>query len=145
MKAPMLNLSILLLMMSFFLAPTGAQTKERKAELLRFALENVNKENYAVAEQTLDKLIAIDAGNADAYFLRGYCRYMKGEHSRALPDLNKTLQLDPKYTNAYIIRARTNRALGNYWSWLKDYNRARQQDPYLTFFSLSKGMAGETR
>ncbi|HRY97939.1 MAG TPA: hypothetical protein P5550_02680, partial [Bacteroidales bacterium] len=63
----------------------------------------------------------------------------------ALPDLNKTLQLDPKYTNAYIIRARTNRALGNYWSWLKDYNRARQQDPYLTFFSLSKGMAGETR
>lgn len=141
----MLNLSIFTLMLSLFLAPTSAQTKERKAELLHYAMENVNKQNYAVAEQTLDKLIAMDAANADAWFLRGYCKHMKGEHSRALPDLDKTLQIDPRYTNAYLIRARSNRALGHYWSALRDYNKARQQDPYLTFFSLSKGMAGESR
>ena len=84
MKQPMLNLSIIALLFSFAMGPTGAQTKERKAELLRFAMENVNQENYTIAEQALDKLIALDATNTDAYFLRGYCRYMKGEPGRCL-------------------------------------------------------------
>ena len=139
----MLNISILALIFSLFLAPKTAESKERAAELMRYAVKSINQENYIVAQQTLDKVISFESNNIDALFLRAYCKHMTGKDEDALPDLDKVIRLNDQYTNAYIIRARVNRALGNYWSALKDYNKARQQDPYLTFFSLSKGRSGE--
>lgn len=133
-------LFLLCMLMGFTAAE--ASGKERKAELLKFALSSVNKEEFAVAEQTLNKLLEIDADNVDALFLRAYCYYMEGEYDKAMPDLDKAIQLDPAYTNAYLIRGRTNRALGNYWSALRDYNKARKLDPHLTFFSVTKNMIG---
>lgn len=136
----MLTLTITALFFSLFAYPGDALTKERNVELLKYAMENVNSENYEIAEQTLNKLLVLENSNTDALFLRAYCRYKKEENEKALLDLNRLISIDSQYANAYIIRARVHRALGDYWSWLKDYNRARKLDPYLTLFSASKGM-----
>lgn len=136
----MIALIILVLFSSF---PGSGQDIPRSAGLLGYAMESVNKGEYQVARQTLDKLLEEDQRNADAHFLKAYCLYKEEQHEKALPELDKVIAVNPKYTNAYIIRARVNRALGNYWSALGDYNRARRLDPHLTFFSITRGMLQE--
>lgn len=139
----MLNLAIATIFMTIFSIPTDAQSKERSLEMLNYAMERVNNEDYLVAEETLDKLLSFENGNTDALFLRGYCRYKQEEYEKAKLDLDKVIKIDKLYTNAYIIRGRVNRALGNYWASLRDYNKARKLDPYRTFFSVTKGVLGD--
>lgn len=139
----MQSMIALLILVFFSSFPGSGQDIPRSAGLLGYAMERVNKGDYQVARQTLDKLLEVDQSNADAHFLKAYCLYKEERHEQALPELNKVIAVNPKYTNAYIIRARVNRALGNYWSALADYNRARRLDPHLTFFSITRGMLQE--
>lgn len=54
----------------------------------------------------LDKAVALDDQNADAYFYRANYMLDKGDDVRAEPDLDRVIELNPHHFEAYVLRSR---------------------------------------
>jgi len=76
---------------------------------------------------TLDdykKAIEIDPNDADAYYKRGFARYMLGHNQGALDDLNKAIKLNLNDVDAYSIRGIVRFEMGDEQGGTEDYNQA---------------------
>lgn len=62
-----------------------------------------NKLDKAQAAST--KAIALDAQDADAYFIRGSVSVLEGKNAAAISDADKTISINPDYSLAYILKS----------------------------------------
>ena len=62
------------------------------------------------AAESVDKAIALDDSEADAYAVRGWIEGIKGQHDRAVADGKRAVSLDPNSAFAWIALADINDA-----------------------------------
>jgi tetratricopeptide (TPR) repeat protein len=76
-------------------------------------LEAVKAGAWQRAIQVLDKVVAQDDRNADAYNFLGYSHRKLGEYQRALAEYKRALAIDPKHRGAHEYIGEAYLALGN--------------------------------
>jgi tetratricopeptide (TPR) repeat protein len=103
--------------------------------------EAVAKLESALADYS--KAIEINPGLTEAYFSRGYLRYLQGRLDQAdakstqtkdnwdgaLADFSKIIELQPTNANAFCLRGIIKTAQGETESGLADYSQAIELDP----------------
>ena len=96
--------------------------------LYRQALAHASRGESAAAVKLLDRVIAADADNAQAYYVRGRERFRTGDVEGSIADFDRTAALEPK-------RARElwERGLSHYYAGRFD-DGAKQFEDYQTFY-----------
>ena len=64
------------------------------------ALKNIDSANYSAAIPLLEKAVAADAGNADAFNYLGYSHRKLGQYKQSLSAYQKALAIDPSHRGA---------------------------------------------
>jgi len=85
------------------------------------------------------------AGDAQAYFRRGFGHYRKGELDQALADYNRALELDPNLAGAYLDRGIVYSQKGDQDRAVTDYNRALELNPSDAKVYYNRGLAYNRR
>ena len=75
------------------------------------------------AMKDYDKIIAMDSINSDAYFNRGYLRYIKGDSAGARADYDMLLRLKPDDPQSLLVMAVMYSNRGDYDESISFYNR----------------------
>ena len=65
------------------------------------AVKEIKAARFAAAIPLLERVVARDASNADAYNWLGYATRRNGDPARALPYYEKALAIDPKHRGAH--------------------------------------------
>lgn len=105
-----------------------------------------DEKDYIGAIQDCNRIIELLTSGltlGNAYFFRGLCKYMLGDHKSAIIDFNKNTVLSPNltyflgYRNVYFFRASAKYSLKNYVGAIDDYNKAIEVDPkdYEAYFN----------
>ncbi len=79
---------------------TSSSTKPAKTSNFEDGVAAVKAENYERAIDLLQKLVAVDPENADAWNFIGFSHRKLDNLDRALPAYNKALAIDPKHRGA---------------------------------------------
>jgi Flp pilus assembly protein TadD len=83
------------------------------------ALRAIDQGNFAAAIPMLERVVARDGSNADAYNSLGYAVRRNGDPARAIPIYQKALALDPKHRGAHEY-------IGEAYLLLGDVGKARE-------------------
>lgn len=113
-----LSLSFLLL---FCINGVQAQTIAGYTGLGSKAIE---RGNYTLALDYLNKAIEIGRFNSEAFFLRGYAKYELDDVVGAEKDFSQAVRLNPKNHEAYLYRGVSRSRLLRYKDAFDDFNRA---------------------
>lgn len=106
---------------AFSAGPVGYEDEESVTnESFARAVKMVDRGSYATAIALLEKAIAADPRNPDAYSLMGFSHRKLGEWGAALDYYNKALELDPKHLGA-------NEYLGELYLEMDDLERAMER------------------
>ncbi len=79
---------------------TSSSTKPAKTSNFEDGVAAVKAENYERAIDLLQKVVAVDPENADAWNFIGFSHRNLKNLDRALPAYNKALAIDPKHRGA---------------------------------------------
>ena len=79
--------------------------------------------------------------SADAFYFRGYTKYLLEEHEAAISDYNEALRIKPDYAVAYNNRGLAKASLGKYDSAISDYNEALRIKPDYAVAYNNRGLA----
>lgn len=82
------------------------------------------------AQQDLDKAIALNPKECDAYFLRGELYCDKDQYDLAISDLNKAIQLNPKRIGCYSTRGTIYAAAKQYDKAIADWSKQIEVSPH---------------
>jgi tetratricopeptide (TPR) repeat protein len=110
----------------------------------RAAARLTAQEDPAGAVRDCDAAIAIDAGNADAYFNRGTAEMLLRKFPEALADANKSIELNGGRGQYFQLRATVRLAVGDAKGALADSTQAIALDPQSSDIAkayLSRGVA----
>jgi putative PEP-CTERM system TPR-repeat lipoprotein len=66
---------------------------------------SLDRGNRELAEEQVDRAIALDAANARAWFLKGEMRRLQGDQAGSISGYDGAVRLDPDYLEARISRA----------------------------------------
>ena len=97
---------------------------EDASDYIRLGVEQIRKDEYDEAIDSLSKAIELEPEDADAYFFRGISYYMKEDPNSAIADLDKALELIPNGTVTGITDADIYGARGASYSLKDDHDRA---------------------
>ena len=100
----------------------------------------IEKERYAQAEPLLNKALAKDARNADAYNLLGYSARRQGRFEEALRHYQSALSIDPEHKGAHEYMGEAYLELGQpdkarehltalddiCWLWCREYAELKE-------------------
>lgn len=95
---------------------------------LLFSLSNFynEQENYIEAITYLDKILAIDNSNIQAYLNRGFSNNGLEKYSEAIFDLSKYIAVDPNFGYSYVLRGYAKTQLGLTKEACNDFNKAKE-------------------
>jgi chemotaxis protein methyltransferase CheR len=88
------------------------------------AYSHIDRGAYEAALRWLDRLLALDASFAPAYFLRGVIRIEQGRHDEAQSQLSKALYLDHEFPPAHMAMATCHHRQGRIEDARRAYRRA---------------------
>lgn len=83
----------------------------------------------AMIKKDYDKAIKLNPNNAQAYYMRGYRKYQRGDDEGALADFDKAISLNPNYAMAYYNRGIVKYRLERYSSAIDDWQKAIKLQP----------------
>ena len=66
---------------------------------LKTAYDAASAKQFLKARRALNRAIALRPRSVEAYYQRGYVRFMRGEHDKALDDYRKVQEFMPHYLN----------------------------------------------
>lgn len=114
---------ILFVSLCFFISlnPVSSQTVAGYTGLGSKAIE---RGNYTLALDYLNKAIEIGRFNSEAFFLRGYAKYELDDVVGAEKDFGQALRLNPKNHEAYLYRGVSRSRLLRYQEAFEDFNAA---------------------
>ena len=99
---------------------TSSSTKPAKTSDFEQGVAAVKAENYERAIVLLQKVVAVEPKNADAWNFIGFSHRKLNKFDRALPAYNKALAIDPKHRGA-------NEYLGELYLQLGDLAKAEER------------------
>ena len=99
---------------------SGAESAD---ELLAKAVAALKKGQAAEAVKLADQVIAADAKNSQAYYLRGLAHDAQREFKKSLEDFSKALELNPKAADALDRRGSAHFKLGNIKESVADFDK----------------------
>lgn len=97
--------------------------------LVHQAIDLSDDENYQGAVELLTEAIAIDPGNAQAYFERGMALLNLDRDADAIPDFDRALAIDSDFPGARDWRARALESLGDHRQAATDRLEALRRNP----------------
>jgi len=95
-----------------------------------------NAIRYHEALHAAERAVALDATNAEGWYIRGTCFAMLARYEEALQDFEHALALNPYYVPAWDGKAWVLGILGKKDEALAAVNRALELDP--TYFDAQK-------
>lgn len=98
-------------------------------QLYNRGLKLIRKGDYTAALRDLDRSIALDPRDADAYSDRGVTKFHLKNLDGALADMNESLRLDPENPYRYASRAYIRDSKGDLKGAIEDYRKALEMDP----------------
>ncbi len=99
---------------------TSSSTKPAKSSDFEQGVAAVETENYERALVLLQKVVAVEPQNADAWNFIGFSHRKLKHFDRALPAYNKALAIDPKHRGA-------NEYLGELYLQIGDLTKAEER------------------
>ncbi len=99
---------------------TSSSTKPAKSSDFEQGVAAVKAENYERALVLLQKVVAVETQNADAWNFIGFSHRKLKHFDRALPAYNKALAIDPKHRGA-------NEYLGELYLQMGDLAKAEER------------------
>ncbi len=99
---------------------TSSSTKPAKSSDFEQGVAAVKAENYERALVLLQKVVAVETQNADAWNFIGFSHRKLKHFDRALPAYNKALAIDPKHRGA-------NEYLGELYLQIGDLTKAEER------------------
>jgi len=134
------KISIFILFL-LFTCIASAQDEDVKA-CLRQASISENNKNYIEATEFCSKALILNPVYEEAYFRRGYYKYLLGDFSAAIKDFNVALKLNPEHVDAHLYKASCLQKTGSKVAALNEYNEARKLDAVVTFSHAAKDIFG---
>jgi|GEM_PF-6562650 len=132
------NLLAVLVIITFTQAIPQVSSQSLATEYLRLIIDNTNQKKHQEAVKVCDKLINLQPDNANAYYLRGYNKYLGGDYEGAIRDFDKTLALNPENLDAYVKRGNAKNQLNDYWGAMRDYRKAQKMNTYETILYFTR-------
>ena len=96
---------------------------------------------YPEAIETLDRALAADSSQANAYLFRARANAALGQAEAAVRDFTKVVQLKPADVGPLVERASVHLNANDYQAVIADCGEAIQKDPKLTYAWILCGMA----
>ena len=118
------------------IAPTVPAAGQSLDEVRQLVTEG----NLAAAEQTAERIVTADPGNADAWYLLGISRAGLEQASGAIAAYREAVSLQPGFADAWNNLGDLLRRSGDLDGALEALNRALQIDPENAPASLNAGM-----
>src|SRR6201998_3768600 len=126
----MLSSKFVLLFILQFVFALSAFSQFNTNTYLQEAREDMAANRYFDAIQKLDVCIQTRAGQYDAYFFRGVCKYYLNDNLGAEEDLNVAVSIyDPYLSDAFHYRSYVKYKLGDYDGAISDINQIIKQQP----------------
>jgi tetratricopeptide (TPR) repeat protein len=125
----------------FFTFTAMAQSEDVSACMRQAAISENNK-NYAEAIEYCTKALILSPVYDEAYFRRGYYKYLLGNYAAAVKDFNVALKLNPEHVDAHLYKANCLQKTGSTVAALNEYNQARKLDALVTFSHAAKDLFG---
>jgi tetratricopeptide (TPR) repeat protein len=111
-------------------APVHAGSKSNSAiKAFNDGVGLINGSHYQEAIAHFDDAIAADSEFAEAYYLRGVCRYSLKSHENALMDLSDAIRIKPDFIDAYALRGLLHYEADRYDEALTDVNFVLARKP----------------
>jgi tetratricopeptide (TPR) repeat protein len=92
------------------------------------ALLNATTGRLGFAHQDIDRLLTMDARDADAHLARGFA-FLVGNQAEAIRSFTQVVQLQPKQADAYRGRAWAGLVAGDFGAAAKDFTQLSQLEP----------------
>ena len=108
--------------------PVGCSTPANLS-LIELAEREFTESNWDSAREYCNQAIEQNAGDADAYILRGRIWLGEGDIRKAIIDYTQAIRLRPENADAYYYRADALAAIGNKRAANEDRNLAHLYDP----------------
>jgi lipoprotein NlpI len=105
------------------LSPRSAQPAGTDDKHLLAAVALLEKGEAKEALRLVDKVIARDARNSQAYLVRGHIHDALAQYRQAVKDYGRAVELDPKRADAYDRRGSSHFKLGEFARSLADFDR----------------------
>ena len=83
--------------------------------------------NMAIADET--EAIRLDSTYKQAYFFRGFNKYITNQIREAMLDFSRVIELDPRDTQSYYYRGLIKNKLGNFQAALSDFDKVLEINP----------------
>jgi tetratricopeptide (TPR) repeat protein len=103
---------------------TNGTTIDTTQDYLKIGNELLDKKKYKEAIAQLDKAIAVDADNGEAYAYRGTAKYHLKDYKGAIADFDIAIKLIPDYGEVYDLRGVAKGELGDKVGACEDWNKA---------------------
>jgi tetratricopeptide (TPR) repeat protein len=121
---------------------SGALQEPALAQALRErAMLNATTGRLGFAHQDIDRLLAMDARDADAHLARGLA-FLVGNQAEAIRSFTQVVQLQPKQADGYRGRAWAGLVAGDYGAAAKDFAQLSLLEPEDPETLRGKGWAG---
>lgn len=93
------------------------------------AIELIEEEDYDSAIKVLDQVIKLDPEFPDAYYNRGGCKQLSGNHRGAIYDFDKAIKLKPTDPDSYFNRGLSKYMTDAYRGAIGDFSKTITLDP----------------
>jgi len=133
-----ISITLLFLILSFFAQAQG----EDVIACLRQASISENNKNYNEAIEYCTKALVLNPIYDEAYFRRGYYKYLLSDYIGAIRDFNVALKLNPEHVDAHLYKANCLQKTGSNVAALNEYNEARKLNALVTFSHAAKDLFG---
>jgi tetratricopeptide (TPR) repeat protein len=95
---------------------------------MSLGIQYVEREDYAKAQELLDRAVQLSPRNPDAYMYRGNLNFILGRYEQALSDLDIAVDRRRPSLFPFFYRGEVYRKIGRYDEALKDYESALRLD-----------------
>jgi S1-C subfamily serine protease/Flp pilus assembly protein TadD len=125
-----------------FLAESRPRGEPRSAaEFVQRAWIHVQARQFDRARQDADRAIALDAGYAPAWGVRGWVEHLDGGDASSLADLDRAVRLDAGWAEGWARRSLVRAARGDGKGALADGEQAVKRDDRSALARTARGLA----
>ena len=107
---------------------SGYAIGQKASDYLKAAVVATQHKNYKQAIAYCDLALSANSTYNEAYFHRGYNKFLLKDYAGAIVDFSVCIDLNSDYLDAYLYRALCHQKSGNNLAATRDYNLARQID-----------------
>ncbi len=133
-----LFISIILILVTYH----ASAQQDAVLACLRQATILENNKKYSEALAYCTKALILNPLYDEAYFRRGYYKYLLEDIAGALRDFDVAIKLNPDNVDAHLYKATCLQRSGSNVGALNEYNQARKLDSFLTITHVAKGLLG---